>query len=66
MTKRISYVAAGALLMATIGFAQQRIADPYPEPIPATDRVISVKFVEFATIPAAALQSLRPLRLRAS
>jgi hypothetical protein len=38
------------LLMATAGFAQ-RTGDPYPEPIPTTDRVISVKFVEFATIP---------------
>ena len=36
--------------MATVGFAQ-RTSDPYPEPIPATDRVITVKFVEFATIP---------------
>ena len=25
--------------------------DPFPTPIPATDGVITVKFVEFATIP---------------
>jgi hypothetical protein len=29
----------------------QAINDPFPNPIPATDRVITVKFVEFATIP---------------
>src|SRR5207344_2872590 len=50
MTRRTIYLAAGLLLIATSGFAQ-RTADPYPEPIPATDRVIAVKFVEFATIP---------------
>ena len=50
MTKRISYAAAGLLLLATSGVAQ-RTADPYPDPISATDRVIAVKFVEFATIP---------------
>jgi hypothetical protein len=50
MTKRILCVVAGLILTATTGFAQ-RISDPYPDPIPATDRVITVKFVEFATIP---------------
>jgi glucose/arabinose dehydrogenase len=50
MTKRLLYVVAGMLLAATFGFAQ-RTGDPYPEPIPATDRVIAVKFVEFATLP---------------
>src|SRR4029079_11609001 len=50
MIKRILYVMTGLLLVVTAGLAQ-RISDPYPEPIPATDRVIAVKFVEFATIP---------------
>src|SRR5258705_81167 len=50
MTKRSISVIAVSLLMTTIGFAQ-RTGDPYPTPIPATDRVITVKFAEFATIP---------------
>lgn len=59
MTKRLFYVAAGMLLMAAIGFAQ-RTGDPFPEPIPATDRVIAVKFVEFATIPDSAGPAAAP------
>ena len=50
MTKRILYGVTGLILVVTAGFAQ-RTSDPFPEPIPATDRVITVKFVEFATIP---------------
>src|SRR6188768_1958468 len=50
MTKRLLYVFGGVLLTATFGFAQ-RGGDPYPEPTPATDRVITVKYVEFATLP---------------
>jgi hypothetical protein len=50
MTKRILYAVTGLILVVTAGFAQ-RTSDPFPEPIPATDQVITVKFVEFATIP---------------
>src|SRR5436190_291883 len=59
MTKHFSCAIAGLLLMTTIGFAQ-RTSDPYPEPIPATDRVIAVKFVEFATIPDSAAPPTAP------
>ena len=41
---------AAALLMAS-GALAQAPTDPFPAPIPATDGVIRVRFVEFATIP---------------
>src|SRR5688572_33031992 len=41
---------AAALLMASVALAQAP-TDPFPAPIPATDGVIRVRFVEFATIP---------------
>jgi glucose/arabinose dehydrogenase len=50
MTKRFLYAVMGLFIVATAGFAQ-RTSDPFPEPIPATDQTITVKFVEFATIP---------------
>jgi len=50
MTKRSVQLIAVSLLMTAIGFAQ-RTGDPYPTPIPITDKVITVKFAEFATIP---------------
>jgi hypothetical protein len=50
MKKVLVFVFASALLIATIVLAQQGTNDPYAEPI-STDRPISVKFVEFATIP---------------
>ena len=48
-----------ALLLLGAGFlfsqanqpTQTTTSDPFPTPIPATDRVITVKFAEFATIP---------------
>jgi Glucose / Sorbosone dehydrogenase len=43
-------VIATVLLVSTTAFAQVT-NDPFPTPIPPTDRVISVKFTEFATIP---------------
>jgi len=43
-------VIATVLLVSTTAFAQVT-NDPFPTAIPATDRVISVKFTEFATIP---------------
>src|SRR5205809_406655 len=40
----------GAVLLASCALAQTP-NDPFPSPIPATDGVITVNFVEFATIP---------------
>jgi hypothetical protein len=39
-----------ATIVAATAFAQVT-NDPFPEPIPASEAVISVKFVEFATVP---------------
>src|SRR5215510_4605578 len=40
------------LIVFALLFAQaQTTNDPFPAPIPATDRVITVKFQEFAAIP---------------
>src|SRR5262245_41280217 len=41
---------AALLFMSSAALAQVT-SDPFPAPIPVIDRVISVKFVEFATIP---------------
>jgi Glucose / Sorbosone dehydrogenase len=40
-----------ALFLMSIAASAQVTNDPFPTPIPASDRVISVKFTEFATIP---------------
>src|SRR6185295_19330785 len=45
-------VIVATLLTTGIAFSQTT-NDPFPSPIPPADRVISVKFVEFATIPDA-------------
>ena len=50
MTNRLIPVIAAALLTTCTAFTQTT-NDPFPNPIPAADRVITVKFVEFATIP---------------
>jgi hypothetical protein len=50
MTKTAFRVIVAALLTSCTGLAQ-RSNDPFPNPIPATDRAITVKFAEFATIP---------------
>src|SRR4026207_725523 len=39
------------MLVAACTTQAQVSTDPFPTPIPATDRVITVKFAEFATIP---------------
>src|SRR5678816_1273587 len=39
------------VLMLSIVLLAQVTNDPFPTPIPATDRVIAVKFTEFATVP---------------
>ena len=51
MTKAAS-LAIALLILATcnVVFAQST-NDPFPNPIPTTDRVITVKFADFATIP---------------
>src|SRR5262245_34489561 len=40
-----------ALLLTSSAALAQVTSDPFPTPIPTTDRVITVKFSEFATIP---------------
>ena len=50
MLKLVIRTIALSLLTVSISFAQST-TDPFPNPIPATDRVISVRFSEFATIP---------------
>ena len=56
MNRIISRVIVLMLLTSSLTFAQANqptptTNDPFPTPIPATDRVITVKFEEFATIP---------------
>ena len=50
MNRTAVLVIAVVLVMLTAAMAQVT-NDPFPTPIAATDRVIAVKFVEFATIP---------------
>ena len=47
---RMTYLIVAALLLATPALAQTT-NDPFPTPIAATDGVIKVSFVEFASIP---------------
>ena len=44
-------VLAALLAVASCANAQNTTNDPFPAPIPATDGVIRVSFVEFATVP---------------
>jgi hypothetical protein len=50
MNRKVLLVIGAALAMWTVVVAQES-TDPYPDPIPANDKVIAVKFSEFATIP---------------
>ena len=50
MTRRVFQTSVLAVLITCAAFAQTT-TDPFPNPIPTTDRVIAVKFAEFATIP---------------
>lgn len=50
MTKDIIRLIVATLLM-TLAALAQTTTDPFPTPIEATDGVIAVKFVEFASIP---------------
>jgi hypothetical protein len=49
MIKSLNRLILAAML--TAGVALGQATDPFPTPIPTTDGVIPVKFVEFATIP---------------
>ena len=51
-----------ALLMASAALAQAP-TDPFPSPIPATEGVIQVRFVEFATVPDIAGEAPRMMNL---
>ncbi len=59
---RIPYFLAGTLLIASAGHGQST-KNPFPAPIPATDGAISVKFVDFATIPYAGEEAPRMMLL---
>ena len=50
MSRRVFQTVVAVLLIACTAFAQTT-TDPFPNPIPTTDRVIAVKFTEFAKIP---------------
>ena len=50
MNRKVLSVIAVLLLVLSVALAQES-TDPFPEPIATTDRVISVKFAEFATLP---------------
>src|SRR5262249_17242379 len=50
MARRAILILVLVLLTACTALSQTT-NDPFPNPIPPTDRVITVKFAEFATIP---------------
>ena len=52
-----------AALLAAAPATAQNTNDPFPTPLPATDGVIRVNFVEFATIPDAGDQTARMMLL---
>ena len=54
---------AAAVVLAASGAAGQTTNDPFPDPIPATDNVITVGVVEFASLPFLDGQSPRMMRL---
>jgi glucose/arabinose dehydrogenase len=65
MFRSIPFTAAAALLATTVT-AQQRQApgpEPFPTPIEATDGIVAVNFVEFATIPYAGAEPPRMMLL---
>jgi hypothetical protein len=62
MAIRIFHVAV-ALLIAACGAGAQTGSDPFPQPIAATDGVIRVSFVEYATIPDLGGQPARMMLL---
>ena len=54
---------AAAVVLAASAAAGQTTNDPFPDPIPATDGVITVGVVEFASLPFVDGQSSRMMRL---
>lgn len=62
MTRTVTLALAAALVSTATAFAQTT-SDPFPEPIRATEGVISVSFVEFASIPDIAGESPRMMLL---
>jgi hypothetical protein len=62
MTKRATRTVVALLLCTGAVFAQVT-SDPFPQPIAATEGIIGVKFVEFATIPDSGGQAPRPMLL---
>jgi hypothetical protein len=63
MTKPMFPVLLAVLLMAPSASAQTTTTDPFPTPIPTTEGVIKVGFVEFASIPDADGQPARMMLL---
>ena len=59
---RIAYFAI-AVVLGTVTARSQSTKDPFPTPIPASEGVISVKFVEFAEIPYAGDEAPRLMLL---
>jgi hypothetical protein len=64
MAIRLPHVAV-ALVVAACGAGAQTGSDPFPQPIAATDGVIRVSFVEYATIPDLGGQPARMMLLAA-
>jgi hypothetical protein len=58
----VCYVLLTTLLIPAAVFAQAT-NDPFPNPIPTTDRVITVKFAEFATIPDSGTAAPRVMQM---
>ena len=62
MTKFMPPVIVALVMTASVGLAQ-RTDDPFAEPIEASEGVITVDFVEFATIPDHNGEAARPMLL---
>ena len=62
MTLSVTFMMAAALLTASPSFSQTS-NDPFPSPIPASNGVIRVDFVEFASIPDIDEAPARMMRL---
>jgi len=61
MNTRIVFAACGVLLVAACARAQTTataINDPFPKPINTTDDVVTVNFVQFASLPDVGGQEL--------
>src|SRR6267378_2078109 len=66
MNTRIVFAACGVLLVAACARAQTIATatnDPFPKPINTTDDVVTVNFVEFASLPDVGGQAARMMLL---